>query len=152
MYRFTIFTALAATLLIAPTASAEDAPEDVVKYRALQMSAMGRHMGTTKLILKGNISRPEDLNGHAAALHSLGLNLEALFPENTKPNDKLETEALPSVWENPEGFKKAVKAYNDATANFVEVAKTGDLKKGLEAYGKVGQSCGGCHDDFRVDD
>ena len=152
MYRFTIAATLVATLFTAPAALADDSPEDTVKYRHIQMETMGKHMYSSKLILKGNVSRAEDLNGHAAALHALGNNLVAQFPTNTKPDGKLETEALAAIWTDAEGFEKAVKAYNDATANYVVVAKTGDLVKALEAYGKVGQSCGGCHDTYREED
>ncbi|NCG22247.1 MAG: cytochrome c [Rhodobacterales bacterium] len=152
MYRFTIAATLVATLFTAPAALADDSPADTVKYRHIQMETMGKHMYSSKLILKGNVSRAEDLNAHAAALHALGNNLVAQFPANTKPDGKLETEALAAIWTDAKGFEKAVKAYNDATSNYVVVAKTGDLVKALEAYGKVGQSCGGCHDTYREED
>ena len=152
MYRFTIAATLMATLFAAPAALADDAPEDIVKYRHIQMEAMGKHMYGSKLILKGNVSRAEDLTAHAEALDALGKNLVALFPENTKPDGKLETESLAAIWTDAKGFEKAVKAYNDATANYVAVAKTGDLTKALEAYGSVGESCGDCHDTYREED
>ncbi len=50
------------------------------------------------------------------------------------------------------GFKAAVKAYADATANYAEVAKSSDLAAIKGAFGKVGKSCGGCHDKYQVDD
>lgn len=134
-----------------PAVAGDDA-EAVVKYRNITMGSMAKHMGASKMILKGQVSRSGDLVGHAMALQALGNDLVQQFPEGTGPESKLDTEALPAIWSDADGFAAAVKAYQDATAAYVEAAKTGDLEKAGEAFGGVGQSCGGCHDGFRKDD
>ena len=139
--------------LLFSSAHAEETTESSVKYRQTVMYAMANHMGLSKLIVKGQVDgREGDLVATAQALQALGANLEESFPKGSGPQSKVETEALDTIWSDAEGFTAAVKAYNDATAAFVEAAKTGDMAKAAEARGKVGQSCGGCHESYRKDD
>ena len=146
--RFTLFC----VAILSLPAIAGDDPEMVLKYRSVTMGSMAKHMGASKMIIKGQVDRKSDLVGHATSLQALGNQLGEQCPEGTGPESKLDTEALPAIWSDSDGFAAAVKAYQDATAAFVEAAKTGDLEKAGEAYGGVGQSCGGCHDGFRKDD
>ena len=145
-------TALSILLFAAP-ALAEETAESSIKYRQTVMYAMGNNMGMSKLLVKGQVAdRPGDLVAVAESLHALGVNLEKSFPKGSGPESKLETEALDTIWTDAAGFTAAVKAYNDATAAFVEAAKSGDMAKAAEARGAVGQSCGGCHETFRKDE
>jgi cytochrome c556 len=131
--------------------SADVDPQNMVKYRAQVMGAMGKHMKMSSMIIKGEVNRVNDAAYHAEALHKTSKILLDLFPEGTGP-DAVKTETKSEAWTDRDGFKAAVKAYADATANYVEVASTGDLDKIKGAFGQVGKSCGGCHDKFQVDD
>ena len=137
-----------AAAVAAPVASA---PEKVVAYRQAEMSLLGRHMKAARLIVSGEVARPQDLVRHAEGLHAGSVDLIALFPEGTGPA-KVKTEAKAEVWSKPADFATAVKNYQDASAKFVEVAKTGDLAASKAQLDKVGETCGGCHDAFKVKD
>jgi cytochrome c556 len=126
----------------------------IVKYRHNVMEGMAKHMGAAGAIVKGEVTgRNADLVGHAEALHALGRDLPGLFPDGTGPDNKaLKTDAKPEVWTKKADFETASKKYLDETAKLVEVAKGGDLEAFKAQFGAVGKSCGGCHDNFRVDD
>lgn len=141
------------TLLVAAQpAFAADRPEDVVEYRHVQMEAAAKHMKSTAKIVKGVIDRKQDIAGHAASLHALSMAVGDLFPEGTDPKSVKKTEALPSVWERRSEFDAAVKAFETASQELVDAAAKGDDQAIKMAFGKVGKSCGGCHDDFKKDD
>ena len=138
---------LAAVLLAAP-ATAKEIPEEVVKYRQLEMGAVGRHFGAVKRIVKGEVDRPQDLLGHTAALVELAKDLPSQFPEGTGPDSKLETEALKKVWTDSEGFAKVATDFEAATVALNAAAEKRDMKAVAAEFEKTGELCGTCHDSY----
>ena len=59
------------------------------------------------------------------------------------------TNALPEVWSQPDKFKAAAEKMQDAVGKLAAAAKTGNQDQIKAAFGDAGQSCKGCHDDFR---
>ena len=72
-----------------------------------------------------------------------------LFPEDSKEGG--DTEALPVIWEDQEGFMTAYTAAVEASANLLEVASTGDDAAWGAALKEMGATCGGCHTKYRAD-
>lgn len=136
----------------APPAAATTTPADAHTYRGTSLEAMGRHMKAMGMVVKGKVDRPQDLLGHAIALQEASAHLEEWFPAGTGPDVVEETEALPEVWSDPEGFQAAAASFHEATAKLVEVARTNDPAAFAEQFGKVGAACGACHDKYRKDD
>jgi cytochrome c556 len=127
---------------------ADDAPEKTIRYRHKVMDALGDHMGSTSLILKGEVSREKDLTIHAKAMNDLAKTLPELWPKGTLENSDSKKE----VWEKWDDFLAACKTFETATAALVEATEKSDAAATQAAFKKVGGSCGGCHDTFRVDD
>ena len=139
-------------LLLLPVAvSAEDTPENIVKYRAAVMSSMAKHMKSTSMVVGGKVSVPGELEWHAAALAGAGKNLGSLWPEGSGPG-KVESGSLETVWTTPEEFQQAVKQYQVETRALLELSKGSDMKASAAQFKKVGATCGGCHKAFRKDD
>ncbi len=134
-----------------PAAAAVTAPEKAVAYRQAEMSLIGKHMKATRMILSGEVARPQDLVRHAEGIHAGSMDLAALFPDGTGPA-KTKTEAKAEIWSKHADFEVAVKNFQDASAKLVEVAKTGDLVATKAQLDKVGETCGGCHDTFKIKD
>ena len=74
------------------------------------------------------------------------------FPAGSGPEAGVETEALPTIWENPDGFAEAVSNFQAAAVVFQTAAASGDMAATGGALRTLGGTCGACHDDFRVDD
>ena len=138
-------------LLLASSAFAS-APEDVVQYRHVQMEIAAKHMKSTTAIVKGKIERKQDLAAHAAGLQAVAATFGELFPEGTGPDKVKDTEARAEVWSKRSEFDTAVKAFQDATKAFADAAAKGEDEAIMAAFGKVGKSCKGCHDNFKVED
>lgn len=139
----------------APQVPAVAAPvpnaDKLVSYRKTVMGSMGSHMKAAGMIARGDVARPQDLPAHAHALQAAGAEMTALFPAGTG-SDTQRTEAKADVWARPAEFQAAVAAYQSATADLVTAADAGDLAAVSEALGKVGRTCGGCHDGFKIKD
>ena len=152
---------LAALLLGAPALSADnaDGPGEIaadkakamVEYRHAFYEGLGKHMKMSAMIIKGEVDRPGDLAKHARALHEASTSIPHLFPKGTEPSAH-KSEAKPEIWTDWKGFMEKQKAFETASAKFVEVAEQGDMKAAGAQFRKVGMSCGGCHDGYRVDE
>ena len=139
-------SAVPCAALLALLASPLAASEGDVKYRQHTMKAVGGHMQALVDILRRDVSHTDLLPIHANALAALSETTPKLFPPGS---DGMDTDALPAVWENPEDFAKRVDTFRKATANLREVvAGGGNLGPAVK---QVGQSCKGCHDNYRAE-
>jgi len=77
--------------------------------------------------------------------------LSDAFAADTSGN-QVATEALDVIWEQPNEFEAKIQANIEATNALIEIATTGDESAIREAIGRLGSTCGSCHDDFRADD
>jgi len=64
---------------------------------------------------------------------------------------KVKTEALDKIWQQPENFAKRIKDLTLASANLQKAALSGNESTIKKAIGGVGKTCGGCHDNFKVE-
>lgn len=154
MNRVTLIAA-SALLAIAGTASAELNPEQAeraVETRQSLLHLMGWNISPLGAMARDRIAfDAERVATNAARLQALSKMLSDAFAPDTRGND-VETEALDRIWEQPDAFAEKIQANMDAASALVEVAGTGDEGAIKEAIGRLGSTCGSCHDDFRVDD
>ena len=146
MIKTTIITAL--LVAAAPAALAEN-PEDFIKYRQAMMKAIGGHTGAASQIVRGKVNPEGALQMHANALAELSKDISSLFPEGS---DFGETKAKEEIWSDWAKFEKAADETRTATTVFAEAVTSGDADKIGAAFKGVGDSCKGCHKDFRQKD
>lgn len=78
--------------------------------------------------------------------------LEHWFPEGTGPDQGIETEALPVIWERPEEFAALWEDYTAATSDLQAALASGDMGIARDQARKVGETCTSCHDVFRAEE
>lgn len=140
-----VFAGAVALVMVASVTTAVTADEAVHKYRESVMKAVGGHTTALAAIVKNEVPFDGDLKAHAVALNQLVPMTDHIFPEGSGGG---ETEALPAIWERPEDFKKAVRAFQTAAADLAAAADGGP-KAAAPALGALAKSCKSCHDDFR---
>lgn len=147
--------AAAAGITMFSTAIAGDDPlEDAIKARRGYMQVVVFNVGPLFGMAKGKI----DYDAEAAATYANNLKVAAMmdngamWPEGSD-NEFYSgvTRALPSIWKNYPEVAKANQAWKDATNELAVVAGDG-LDALRSKIGAVGESCKGCHDDFRAED
>jgi cytochrome c556 len=131
-------------LVVAMLASAAGADENAVKYRQHTMDAVGGHMKAVGALAKGEVDHKGHLAVHVASLAALSGIAGDLFGPDTKGGD-----ALPKIWDEPDAFQKRLDAFRTAAKDLDAVVKSNDMSKFGEALGALGQSCKGCHDNFK---
>lgn len=155
MSRFLATAALTALFIAAPTseALAQDAgaPKDLVEYRQAVMSSLGAHTGAVARIIKGQVD-VDHLMLHAEAIAATAPALDDIWWDNSRYEDYEETNALPEIWEQPDDFQSKVDRLQSAARDFVDAVGTGERGRILEGFKALGDSCGGCHDDYRYEE
>jgi cytochrome c556 len=119
------------------------AQADVIKARQDNRKAAAAEMRAIKGIVdaKGDV---KDAKSHAAKLKELEVAFDGMFPAGS---DKGETKALPTVWSDMAGFKKAGA---DAVAAYDKMAAATDLAALTAAFADTGKACGACHNTYRA--
>ncbi len=122
--------------------SAALADEGAADYRHHTMVAIGGHLSAAVEILQGNVAHQAHMAAHANAIAEMAAISDTLFPEGSIGGN-----AKAAIWERPEDFAERMLAFQEAAPAFRDaVAGGGDIGSAFQA---LGQSCKGCHDDFK---
>lgn len=148
----TMLTGLALAAL-AGTATAQDAgePKDLVEYRQAVMSSLGGHTGAIGRIVKGQVDA-DHVMAHAEAIAATAPVVEDIWWENSGFDDYDRTNALPEIWSQPDDFQDRIDEFQAAARDFVEAVETGERARIIEGFRALGNSCGGCHDNYRYEE
>ncbi len=125
-----------------------------IKARNAEMTLRSFNAGPLFGMAKGDIEYDAELASALAnnLLIMTTVNNGRMWPNGSDneayPDD---TRALPEIWTTYPAIEDQGKAYLDAVAALAEVAGNG-LGELRSVVGDVGQSCKGCHDDFRAED
>jgi cytochrome c556 len=149
MKRWMLAAVTAATVLVALPASAQfQKPEDAVKYRQSAMTVLGNHFGRLGAMVQGRV--PYDA-ATAMANAEVVATMSRLpfvgYVEGTPGTGK--GGASPKIWTERAKFDDGAKKMQDEVAKLLVAARGNNLDQLKAAFGPVGQSCKGCHDDFR---
>ena len=135
--------AVVITMLVCPVVLADGEAE--FKYRQGVMRTVGGHMSSMSGILRGQV-HVKNLGLHAKGMADLATIVPNVFPAGS---GVAKSEALPEIWENPDDFKAALDKFVEAANNISAAANGGDAAAIGPAMNALGQSCKGCHDNFR---
>lgn len=141
--------AAAAVTLAVPAHAQFAKPEDAIKYRKAALTVMATHFGRVGAMASGRV--PFDANAaaaNAAIAESMSKLPWAGFVEGSGAGD---TKAKPEIWSNAAGFKAAGDKMQAEMSKLAVAARSGNLDTLKAAFGPVGATCKGCHDDFRKD-
>ncbi|MGE5469854.1 MAG: c-type cytochrome [Bacteroidota bacterium] len=144
------------TIAVAGTAVAQVKPESAIKYRQSGYAFMGWNMGKLKSMLVDN---PESFNkdqaivaaNTIAAVANSGMG--ALYvPGSDKGKGWEPTRVKAELFTDKEGVGKVAVAFNKEANELAKVAATGDAAALKAQFGKVGEACKACHDNFRAEE
>jgi len=136
------------------TAFAADGPHDkAIEARQSMFRLYNFHSGILGDMAKGKIPYDAAVATEAAnnlsALANLGQSQFWPQGSDNETDGNAKTRALPAIWETFPAITEKADALKTSTADLVPAAGEG-LEALQSAMGAVGQSCKGCHDDFRA--
>jgi cytochrome c556 len=124
-------------------------PEDALKYRQSVMFLQSQHAGRINAQLKTDKPNFQVILDNIAILDTVNKLFFDAFPANSEM--LANTRAKSEVWTNPSKFKQGAETLNANVERLATAARTGDLAATRAAFGEVGKTCKGCHDEFRRD-
>lgn len=142
-------------LLTASTTAAIAGPiEEQIRFRQSAYSFLGWN---TAKIKKQVVDHPETFNKDyvAAAANAIAAvansGLGELYGEGTDQGiGWKQTRLKPEFFQKKEEVTIAANTFNEAANELAKVAETGDINAIKVQFGKVGESCKGCHDLTRI--
>ena len=132
------------TLAIAAT------PADSIKARQQSFKDLGAAAKVVRDQLKESAPDIEKIKAASLDIRKAADGIANWFPQGTGPEVGVKTASKPEIWTDHEGFSTATKAFVEQANKFSQVAQAGDVATIGPAFKSLGQSCGGCHDKFRV--
>ena len=142
----TFFIILILSLSLSITSYADQSVEEIIKGRKAMFSENYQNAKKISILLKQKkIEEAKPLIKKISDNYKKLLNY---FPENTKEGFK--TEALPTIWENPDEF---VTLMQKASFDMIQLAKAIDTAEDLRAIQKqlMWSNCSSCHNKFRAE-
>jgi cytochrome c556 len=146
--------ALGLSLIAAAGAAlAQMKPEDAIKVRQSGYKFMAWNMSRIKASTEGQFNKDEVVQAanviQAIANSGMG---KLYLPGTDKGKGWKDTEVKPELFTDKEGVAEVAKAFNEAANEMANVAATGDAAAVKVQFGKLGESCKGCHEKYKVDD
>ncbi|HSK40213.1 MAG TPA: cytochrome c [Arenibaculum sp.] len=150
-------TVLAAAVAAFGMQAAAQSPEPVssdpqrqVEERKAEMKRLGDAMKTIGAFVKNEGGTVEDVREAATTIRGTsGKMVPHLFPAGTGVGVG-ESEALPAIWERWADFEAVAGRLESTSAELVTTAQEGERTSIARQFAAVGQSCGACHNDFRI--
>ena len=144
-----LLAALAVTAAVSTPAAAQfQKPDEAVKYRQSAMFVMANHFGRIGAMVQGRV--PYDAaaaTANAEVVASMSMLPFVGFVEGTAGTEK--GKAAPAIWTKRADFDAGAKKMQEEVAKLLAAAKTNSLDNVKAAFGEVGKSCKGCHDNYR---
>ena len=125
--------------------------EKIMTERQENLKELGESFRAIRNQLRGDrdiaviVAAAEKING-------LAPELATWFPAGTGPETGIETEALAVIWEDKEGFNAAAEKLVAQAGNMLAAAQSGNVDNVAGSVRGLGGACGGCHDNYRLDD
>jgi cytochrome c556 len=133
------------------TAAAQMKPEDAIKFRQSGYGFMAWNMARIKANVEGQYNKEEVIKAATAIQAIANSGMGALYPAGTDKGTGWEpTRVKPEFFTNKEGVGKVAMAFNKEANEMAKIAAAGDAAAVKEQFGKLNDTCKGCHDDFKA--
>ena len=148
-----IALALLSVSLVSGSAVAQVKPEDAIKWRQSGYAFMAWNMSRIKANVDGTYNKDEVIKAATAIQAIANSGMGALYlPGTDKGKGWKDTRVKPELFTDKEGVGKVATNFVQQANEMAKVAAAGDAAAAKAQFGKLGESCKGCHDKFRVDE
>jgi cytochrome c556 len=132
--------------LAAAGAAQAQAPDPIETRQAGQDLLAGDYAGIRAVLAaKGDM---KSLEKPADAMARWMRQFPSQFPPGSDKGH--DTKALPAVWSDAAGFRKAADTMADAAEKLAQLARAGDAEGVATQVKAVGDACGACHRSYRA--
>jgi len=144
---------LALGLASTPFAQTVGKMEDQIRWRQSAYHTMAWSMARVKANVEGTFNKDQVAEAANVIQAIANSKMGALYqPGSDKGKGWKETRLKPEFFTDRETLGKVAGAFGTAANEMAKVAATGDAAAIKAQFGKLGESCKGCHDKFRAED
>lgn len=141
------------TLAAGASAQVIGKAEDQIRWRQSAYHTLAWSMGRIKANVDGTYNKDQVVQAANLIQAVANSGMGALYqPGTDKGKGHKDTRVKAELFTDKEGVGKVAKAFNEAANEMAKVAATGDAGAIKAQFGKLGETCKGCHDKFRQDD
>ena len=135
------------TVLLASTSIGSVSVEEAIQKRIAMFKSSGENIKKlNKLIRAGDFIRANQLvSFHVTWSEDMPL----LFPLSSEASTSNGSDASSDIWDNPTGFKNAIKQYNLTSTNLRKSLRSADSDSINETFKSFVGTCKSCHKQFR---
>lgn len=149
MNKFAVL-ALATALVLPTAASANMTTEEAIKYRQSGYTFMSWNMARIRSSVEGEFNRDEVVRAANAIAAIANSGMGSLFvPGSETGSGWKATRVKPELFSDSDGVAKVAIAFIKEANEMAKVAPTGNPAAVRAQFGKLGNSCKGCHDNYR---
>ncbi|MDO4441634.1 MAG: cytochrome c [Moraxella sp.] len=135
----------AATLALTACSSKTTTPADVQARQDIMQD-----WRVSSDIMKGMMEKPDTFDAKAFKEQADLINASTKEVWTHFANSENKGGSQDTVWSDAEGFKAKAEAFDAAAAELAAAAQNAQSTADVEAaFGKVGESCGSCHKDYK---
>lgn len=148
----TLLTALAATLLAASSAQAQQAPkpEQLIKWRQSAYQVIGWNTGRVKANVDGTYNKEDVIRAANTIAALANSSLPTLFAAGTDTGKGWhDTTVKPALFSNAAGAATAQANFAKEATELARVAQGGDVAAVKAQLAALQKTCKACHDDYR---
>ena len=124
----------------------------VIEARQQSLKSLGGAFKAINDQLKADAPDVAVISEAADKVAMLATDMPNWFPAGTGPDTGVKTDALPTIWSDPDGFAEARANFATAATNLLTAAEGGDVAMIAEAFKATGGACQTCHKSYRKDD
>lgn len=136
------------------SAAAQQAkPEQLIKWRQSVYQVLAWNQARIKANVEGQFNKDEVIRAANSTAAIANSGLGSLFlPGSETGKGWRDTTVKPELFSDSKGAAEAAGNFAREANELARVAATGDAAAVKVQFGKVGQSCKGCHDSYRQKD
>ena len=135
------------TVLLASTSIGTVSDEEAIQKRIVMFKSSGENIKKlNKLIRAGDASNAIQLVDFHVRWSE---DMSSLFPLGSEASTSNGSDASSDIWDNPTGFKNAIKQYNLTSASLRESLRSADSAAINETFKSFVGTCKSCHKQFR---
>jgi cytochrome c556 len=148
-YRATVLASLGAFAIATPLLAT---PADQVKSRIASYRELGAAFKNVNDALRGPTPPVMILQISSRTIQNMARAQYTLFPAGTGAEAGVKTKAKPEIWSQAARFRAAQDAFAAQAGAFDRAVRSGNMDAVRAETRKLGGTCKGCHDQFRLAD
>lgn len=148
-----LIAVLIATASMNAAAQQAPKPEQQIKWRQSVYQVLAWNQARIKANVEGTFNKEEVIRAANSTAAIANSGLGALYGPGTESGKGWrETSVKPEFFSDSKGAAEVAISFTREANELARVAATGDVALVKAQFGKVGQACKACHDDYRKKD